>query len=157
MIEGGFRIAASGNLRPGQNPRIGGASDRAKEPLLHAAVGRVKQAEKAIEAVVSTQSGPARCPLVPQETRRQLEPLHTRRMKTAVSIPDDVFAEAEKLARRLKKSRSALYSHALREFVSRHSGDVVTEALNKVYADPSNKDDGFATAAGRRRLRRVEW
>jgi metal-responsive CopG/Arc/MetJ family transcriptional regulator len=36
-------------------------------------------------------------------------------MKTAISIPDDVFAAAERLARRLKKSRSELYSRALRE------------------------------------------
>jgi metal-responsive CopG/Arc/MetJ family transcriptional regulator len=36
-------------------------------------------------------------------------------MKTAVSIPDDVFEGAERLARRTKKSRSQLFSDALRE------------------------------------------
>ena len=78
-------------------------------------------------------------------------------MKTAVSIPDDVFADAERLARRLKKSRSQLYSHALREYVSRHSGEDVTEALDKICGELSKGDDGFAAAASRRRLRRVEW
>jgi metal-responsive CopG/Arc/MetJ family transcriptional regulator len=78
-------------------------------------------------------------------------------MKTAVSIPDDVFADAERLARRLKKSRSQLYSHALREYVSRHSSDDVTEALDKVYSGESSDDRGFARSAARRRLRRVEW
>ena len=53
-------------------------------------------------------------------------------MKAAVSVPDDVFADAERLAKRLKKSRSQLYSHALREFVARHSDDRVTEALDEV-------------------------
>jgi metal-responsive CopG/Arc/MetJ family transcriptional regulator len=78
-------------------------------------------------------------------------------MRTAVSIPDDVFADAERLARRLKKSRSQLYSHALREYVSRHSGEDVTETLDKLCADLPERDDGFASAASRRRLRRVEW
>jgi hypothetical protein len=78
-------------------------------------------------------------------------------MKTAVSIPDDVFADAERLARRLKKSRSEIYSHALREYVSRHSGDDVTEALDKVCSDPAEGSDGFVKAAARRTLRRVEW
>ena len=78
-------------------------------------------------------------------------------MKTAVSIPDDVFADAERLAHRLKKSRSQLYSHALREYVSRHAADDVTDALNKVYADSANVDRDFARSAAGRRLRRVEW
>ena len=42
-------------------------------------------------------------------------------MKTAVSIPDDVFEEAERLATELKTSRSQLYSRALQEFVARHA------------------------------------
>jgi len=78
-------------------------------------------------------------------------------MKTAVSIPDDVFADAERLAKQLKKSRSQLYSHALREYVTRHAGEHVTEALDKVCADVSGPADDFGTAAGRRRLRRTEW
>jgi metal-responsive CopG/Arc/MetJ family transcriptional regulator len=77
-------------------------------------------------------------------------------MKTAVSIPDEVFAEAERLARRLKKSRSELYSHALREYVARHGPDCVTEALDRISGDsPPEKD--FARAAARRTLRRSAW
>ena len=78
-------------------------------------------------------------------------------MKTAVSIPDDVFADADRLARRLRKSRSELYSHALREYVTRHSGEDVTEALDKVCAEVGARDDAFGPAAGRRRLSRTEW
>ena len=47
-------------------------------------------------------------------------------MKTAVSIPDDVFEEAEPLARRTRKSRSQLFCEALREHVARHSTEDVT-------------------------------
>lgn len=78
-------------------------------------------------------------------------------MKTAVSIPDDVFRDAERLARRLKTSRSQLYSHALREYVDRHSADQITEALNKVYAEPSDETDAFVAEAARQTLDRETW
>jgi len=77
-------------------------------------------------------------------------------MKTAVSIPDDVFAEAERLRRQLEKSRSELYSHALREYVARHGSDYVTEALDRVCSE-SPPDTTLARAAAERTLRRSEW
>ena len=77
-------------------------------------------------------------------------------MKTAISIPDDVFAEAERLARRLKKSRSELYSRALREYVARHGADHVTETLDSLYAD-TQPEKSFTAAAARRTLRRSPW
>jgi antitoxin MazE6 len=53
-------------------------------------------------------------------------------MKTAASIPDDVFEEAERLADELRTSRSKLYSRALREYVTWHAPNRVTEAMNRV-------------------------
>jgi metal-responsive CopG/Arc/MetJ family transcriptional regulator len=64
-------------------------------------------------------------------------------MKTAISIPDDVFQGAERLARRTKKSRSQLFSDALWEYVPRHTPDEVTEAMDRVCAElgrPIDKD-----------------
>ena len=78
-------------------------------------------------------------------------------MKTAVSIPDPVFADAERLAKRLKKSRSRLYSEALAEYVRRHAPDEVTEALNQTCEGLSDSVDGFAVATGRGVLRKSEW
>ena len=52
-------------------------------------------------------------------------------MKTAISIPDDLFADAEELARELKKSRSRLYGDAVREYVARHSAESITESLDR--------------------------
>jgi predicted transcriptional regulator len=77
-------------------------------------------------------------------------------MKTAISIPDEVFAEAEKLARRLKKSRSELYSRALREYIARHGPDYVTETLDRLCGESPPETD-FARAAARRTLRRSPW
>ncbi len=51
-------------------------------------------------------------------------------MKTAVSIPDDVFEAAERLAKRLKKPRSVLYAEAVAQYLARHDSDAVTEAMN---------------------------
>jgi metal-responsive CopG/Arc/MetJ family transcriptional regulator len=78
-------------------------------------------------------------------------------MKTAVSVPDDVFEEAQRLARRMKKSRSRLFSDALREYVARHAPDEVTEAMNGALADVGQGTDPFVTAAARRALERTEW
>jgi len=78
-------------------------------------------------------------------------------MKTAVSIPEDVFERAERLARRSKKSRSRLFSDALREYVARHAPDDVTEAMNRVCGEIGPSKDLFVSAAARRVLERSEW
>ena len=77
-------------------------------------------------------------------------------MKTAISIPDDVFRDAEDLAHKQKKSRSEIYSRAVREYVARYSTDDVTEAVDRL-CDEGVAADGFATAAARRTLRRSDW
>ena len=78
-------------------------------------------------------------------------------MKTAISIPDDVFADADALAHALKKSRSEIYSRAVREYVARHSSDQVTQALDRVVRDAGPTDTGFVNEAARRMLKRSEW
>lgn len=78
-------------------------------------------------------------------------------MKVAVSIPDEVFAEAEHLAKRLKASRSEIYSRALREFLGRHAPERVTQTLNKAIEALGEKPDAFTRRASRRVLRQVDW
>ncbi|MEX2488646.1 MAG: hypothetical protein WD356_03895 [Pseudomonadales bacterium] len=56
-------------------------------------------------------------------------------MKTAISIPDEVFEEAERAAKRLGVSRSELYATAVRDYVERHREENITEKLNQVYDD----------------------
>ena len=56
-------------------------------------------------------------------------------MKTAISIRDEVFDAAERLAQTLGMSRSELYSTAVKEFVHRHSRQRISERLNEVYGD----------------------
>ena len=78
-------------------------------------------------------------------------------MKTAVSIPDHVFEQAERLARRTRTSRSHLFSSALREYVARHSPDDVTEAMDRVCAEVGADISPFVARAARRRLEQSEW
>lgn len=78
-------------------------------------------------------------------------------MKVAVSIPDDVFAEGERLAQRLKSSRSEIYARALAEFVGTHAPEHVTEALDAVIEAVGAESHEFTRAAARQVLDRVEW
>ncbi|MFN0196302.1 MAG: hypothetical protein ACKVT0_06130 [Planctomycetaceae bacterium] len=74
-----------------------------------------------------------------------------------MSIPDDVFEEAERLASRLQTSRSRLYARALAEFVARHDDDALTSAMNQVVDDVGDTPDEFVRETTRRALRRVAW
>jgi len=78
-------------------------------------------------------------------------------MKTAVSIPDEVFEEAERLAARLSTSRSHLYAMALAEFIDRHDDDQITSAMNSVVEEGGTEVDEFTRAAADQTLRRIEW
>jgi antitoxin MazE6 len=82
---------------------------------------------------------------------------YTFSMKIAVSVPDDVFLEGERLARRMKRSRSEVYSRALAEYVARHAPDRVTEAMDRALAEISEPVDEVVRAASRRVLRRSDW
>lgn len=82
---------------------------------------------------------------------------YTPGMKTAVSVPDDVFDKIERLARRAGKSRSEVFSAALREYVARHAPDEVTESMNRVCDIIKDGSDAFVAEASRRILDRSEW
>jgi predicted transcriptional regulator len=78
-------------------------------------------------------------------------------MKTAVSIPDDIFERAERLAHRTKRSRSEVYARALSEYEARHAPDRVTEAMDRVLAEMNEPIDVFLPKSTRRALERSEW
>lgn len=78
-------------------------------------------------------------------------------MKTAVSIPDEVFVRAEQLAEQTNRSRSRLYSDALAEYLARHGTDSVTASMNEALAGIDERSDAFVNAANRSVLARSEW
>lgn len=78
-------------------------------------------------------------------------------MKTAISVPDSIFREAERFARESRRSRSQLYSEAVAEYLARHAPDAVTEAMNRVCQRLEEQDDQFVALAARETLRRAAW
>ena len=78
-------------------------------------------------------------------------------MKTAVSIPDDIFEQAESLAHRAKRSRSDVYARALSEYVARHAPDRVTEAMDRALGEVNEPADGFVSQAAHRTIKRSGW
>ncbi len=87
---------------------------------------------------------------------RGREPLHgydrviLRGMKTAVSIPDELFRSADLLAGRLGLTRSEVYARALERYLREQSDAEVTAALDDVYAqEPSTLDAPLAGAQAR--------
>jgi metal-responsive CopG/Arc/MetJ family transcriptional regulator len=62
-------------------------------------------------------------------------------MKTAISLPDSVFQEAEVLAQRLGISRSELYTKALKTYLEKYKSSQILEKLNQVYTEESSDLD----------------
>lgn len=82
---------------------------------------------------------------------------YTPGMKTAISIPDDLFDKAERLAHRSKRSRSRIFSDAVREYLARHSPEEVTEAANRACSEIGDVEDRFTASAARRIFERNQW
>lgn len=79
-------------------------------------------------------------------------------MKTAISLPDDLFSAADTLARKLGVSRSRLVATALAEFVAKHRSSRITQRLDAVYAaTEESRGDEAVRKAQRRTLRRSDW
>jgi predicted transcriptional regulator len=75
-------------------------------------------------------------------------------MKTAVSVPDRLFTQADRLARRQRKSRSRLYSDAITEYVARHDPDWITSRLNEIADSVDTSLDPFVAASAYEVLKR---
>ena len=81
-----------------------------------------------------------------------------RRMKTAISIPDPLFAAADQLARRMGLSRSELFQRAVKDFLEEHKEAAITEALDEVYGDEEGGQlDGVLEQLEIASLPREEW
>ena len=84
-------------------------------------------------------------------------PSYTTSMKTAVSIPDHLFREAEAAARRLRISRSQLYATALSELLSRQEQQAVTDRLNDYYSKTPAKVDAELSRAQSKSVGKEAW
>jgi len=82
---------------------------------------------------------------------------YTQFMKTAISLPDELFSAADSLAGRLGVSRSELYASALAEYVAKHSSSEITARLDRVYAAEASELEPGLRRAQRQAIAREDW
>lgn len=78
-------------------------------------------------------------------------------MKTAISIPNDIFERAESLARKMEVSRSELYTEAIRIYLKENHIEDVTAKLDEVYKDTNSSLDKELLNAQTTSLPKEEW
>jgi metal-responsive CopG/Arc/MetJ family transcriptional regulator len=78
-------------------------------------------------------------------------------MKTAISMPDEVFRTAEHYARERKLSRSALFTRAVEEYLAHHRQEGVTERLDRVYTTEVSRLDPVLQKVQFASLPKEEW
>jgi len=78
-------------------------------------------------------------------------------MKTAISLPDPVFEEAEAIAQQLGLSRSEFYTRALQAYLKRYNRDQILRKLNEVYARESTELDPVMARIQLMSLPREDW
>ena len=78
-------------------------------------------------------------------------------MKTAISLPDRTFEEAEKLAKRLGVSRSELFTKALESYLKLYRDEAMTEALDRFFDQHQQDPDSFVREAARKVFEADEW
>jgi metal-responsive CopG/Arc/MetJ family transcriptional regulator len=85
------------------------------------------------------------------------------RVKTAISIEESLFEEAEALAEKLDISRSQLFSRVVEDFVRQRENEELLERLNAAHADSLDEEEqehlDCMWANQRRRLEKTgnEW
>ena len=78
-------------------------------------------------------------------------------MKTAISVPDEIFEAAEELAGELGVSRSQLYAQAVAVYVAQHRDEHVTAKLNEIYSEGEARVDPVLAELQTRSLGPEEW
>lgn len=78
-------------------------------------------------------------------------------MKTAISLPDDLYARAEAFASSTSRSRSRLYQEALEDYLLRKDEESITSAMNRALVEIDQPEDEWHVRAGAEALKRSEW
>jgi predicted DNA-binding protein len=78
---------------------------------------------------------------------------YTELVKTAISVPDDVFERAMRVATALGVSRSALFTRAVERYLEQLEAESLTREIDAVVERISSDGSAsVAVSAGRRRL-----
>ena len=80
-----------------------------------------------------------------------------RQVKVAVSIPDDIYSEADRIAARQGLNRSQLYARALRRYLDADRGDEITRRIDEVVGDVGGPADDLAPVAAQDLIDTGSW
>jgi len=80
-----------------------------------------------------------------------------RNLKTAISIPENIFLQAEETAKVLGLNRSRLYAAAIAEFLEKHRQDSIQAKLNEIYAQENSQVDPIFHKAQMMGLAKEDW
>jgi hypothetical protein len=78
-------------------------------------------------------------------------------MKTAISVSDEVFELSEKLAKKLKVSRSKIFAMGVKKLAEEHDEDKITERLNEFYDKEKAEIDPVVMKMATLSLPKDEW
>lgn len=79
-------------------------------------------------------------------------------MKTTISIPDDLFEAADRVAKHLGLSRSELYQRALARYIQDKADEEVTNKLDSIYqAEAKSQIDPMLDALQMASLAKNDW
>lgn len=76
-------------------------------------------------------------------------------MKTAISLPDSLYAAAEETAKSMGLPRSQLFAKALEEFISHHRKENITEKYNEIYSNMGFMESNHREAVTIQNLREL--
>ncbi len=62
-------------------------------------------------------------------------------VKTAISIPEDLFAGLEMASKEMKLSRSQVFALAVKDFLRERESCRMLEQLNRVYSEPPDEEE----------------
>ena len=78
-------------------------------------------------------------------------------MKTAISVPNDVFELSEKLAKKLKVSRSQIFAMGVRKLGEEYDDEDIIARINEVCKEVDTSLDPAIKKYQNRIIKREKW
>jgi metal-responsive CopG/Arc/MetJ family transcriptional regulator len=76
--------------------------------------------------------------------------------KTAISLDEELFNEVDKMAKKMKISRSKLFVIAIRDFLKKSENQALFEKLNAAYSDSQTEEKEVSKRMKSKRLAHTE-
>ena len=76
--------------------------------------------------------------------------------KTAISLDEDLFKEVDKMAQKMKISRSKLFVIAIRDFLKKSENQELLEKLNAAYSDSQTEEKEVSKRMKAKQLAQTE-